>query len=74
MQQSNGFAAFSLVCSSCQIVTPQCLVAQLVEQQTVNLLVAGSSPAEAATVVNKQHSKNIFIFRQISLAFLFKLA
>ena len=30
---------------------PKCLVAQLVEQRTVNPWVAGSSPAEAATFV-----------------------
>jgi hypothetical protein len=55
MQQSNGFTAFSLVASSCQIVTPLCLVAQLVEQRTVNPWVAGSRPAEAANVVYTQH-------------------
>ena len=60
MQQSNGFTAFSLVASSCQIVTPLCLVAQLVEQRTVNPWVAGSSPAEAATVVKKQHHIRTF--------------
>ena len=60
MQQSNGFTAFSLVASSCQIVTPLCFVAQLVEQRTVNPWVAGSSPAKAATVVNKQHHIRTF--------------
>lgn len=66
MQQSNGFTAFSLVASSCQIVTPHSSVAQLVEHTTVNRRVAGSSPARGAitlqstknnftVVVNKQH-------------------
>ena len=58
MQQSNGFTAFSLVASSCQIVTPLCFVAQLVEQRTVNPWVAGSSPAKAA--ITLQSTKNNF--------------
>jgi hypothetical protein len=71
MQQSNGFTAFSLVASSCQIVTPLCLVAQLVERKTVNFDVAGSSPAEAATVVYTQHGVCPY---KIILAHLVKLA
>ena len=71
MQQSNGFTAFSLVGSSCQIVTPRCLVAQLVEQQTVNLLVAGSIPAEAAKL---HKNNNILGLSLICVAFNVKWA
>ena len=72
MQQSNGFTAFSLVANSCQIVTPNSSVAQLVEHTTVNRRVAGSSPARGAkTVVNKQHRVCPY---KINVAHIVKLA